>query len=71
MSAGTASEKVFDADMARFDKAFRAADALVTYSDGFIGIDETKVPADLIRSYQRLVCYGYATGLLQPEGATP
>lgn len=54
----------FEADMARYDAAFRAADALVTTDDGFTYIDESKVPADLIRSYQFLVSYGYANGLM-------
>jgi hypothetical protein len=54
----------FAADMARFDKAFRAAGAICTDSDGFAWIDEAKVSPDMLRSFRRLVEYGYANGLL-------
>lgn len=59
--------KTYLADAARFDKAFRAADALRTMTDTsgqeFTYIDETKVPAALVRSYQRFIQYGAANGL--------
>lgn len=52
----------FEADLARFDQAFRKVDAIRTEPDGFAWIDTTKVPADMLRSYQRLIEHGYATG---------
>lgn len=55
--------KTFNADLARFDKAFRDADAIRTLDDGFTWIDESKVPASLVRSYRRFMQYGYANGL--------
>lgn len=54
----------FEADMARFDKAFRAAGAICADSDGFAWIDAAKVPSDMLRAFRRLVEYGYANGLL-------
>ena len=57
-------KKTFAADAARFDAAFRNADALVTTDDGFTYIDESKVPASLVRSYCRFVQYGAANGLI-------
>jgi hypothetical protein len=54
----------FEADMARFDQAFRKADAIRTDADGFAWIDASRVPAAMLRSYRRLVEYGYVTGLL-------
>ena len=55
--------KTYLADAARFDAAFRNADALVTTDDGFTYIDESKVPASLVSSYRRFVQYGAANGL--------
>jgi hypothetical protein len=55
--------KTFTADLARFDKAFREADAIRTEADGFSWIDEGKVPAALVSAYRRLMQYGYANGL--------
>lgn len=57
-------QAVFDADAARFDKAFREADAIRTDEDGWAWIDPERVPADLIRAYQRFTEYGYANGLM-------
>jgi len=54
----------FEADMARFDKLFIAADAIVIEPDGFRWIDPTKVPAGIIDTYRNLVSYGYANGLI-------
>lgn len=54
----------FAADWAKFDEAFRALDALVDAEDGFTYVDESKVPADLLRSYRRLMQYGAANGLI-------
>jgi hypothetical protein len=54
----------FEADMARFDQAFRKLGAISTDADGFAWIDASRVPAAMLRSYRRLAEYGYATGLL-------
>ena len=63
----------FEADLARFDQAFRAAGAIRTAPGGFAWIDPARVPAALLRSYRRLIEYGYATGQMpgteQEEGA--
>lgn len=56
--------EVFQADMARFDQAFRKLDAIRVEADGFAWIDTDKVPAALLSSYRRLVEYGYANGLM-------
>lgn len=50
--------------MARFDEAFRAADAIRTEPDGFAWIDAARVPAEMLRAFRRLAEYGYANGLL-------
>ena len=54
----------FEADMARFDEAFRAAGAISTDPDGFAWIDASKVPDGMLRAFRRLVEYGYANGLM-------
>ena len=54
----------FEADMARFDKMFTDADAIVIEPDGFKWIDPTKVPAELLDIYCNLLSYGYANGLI-------
>jgi hypothetical protein len=56
--------KAFQADMARFDQAFRKLDAIRVDADGFAWIEEDKVPAALLSAYQRWVEYGYANGLM-------
>ena len=56
--------KAFEADMARFDKMFADANAIMTTDDGFAYIDQSKFPADIIDTYWNLVSYGYANGLL-------
>lgn len=63
----TASLQVFANDLARFDKVFRDADALVEGFDGaepFTYIDESKVSAETMRAYRRLIQYGAANGLI-------
>ena len=65
-----ASQAVFDADLARFDAAFKAADAIVTEPDGFTWIDETRVPAGMVDAYAGLRSYGYANGLIVTERAS-
>lgn len=54
----------FEADLARFDRAFRKLDAIRVEPDGFAWVDAAKVPDDLLRAYRGLVTYGYATGQL-------
>lgn len=56
--------KTFYADLARFDKAFRDADALRAEADGYTWIDQSKVSSDLATAYQRLMQFGYANGLV-------
>ena len=66
-NAATASQRVFDADLARFDKMFREADAICEGFDGvehFTYIDTTKVPAATVSAYNRLASYGFANGLM-------
>lgn len=57
-------QQVFAADQARFDKAFRDAGAIFTTEDGLAWIDETKVPARLVRAYGTFCLYGFANGLM-------
>ena len=54
----------FEADMARFNKLFIAADAIVIEPDGHKWIDPTKVSGELIDVYCNLLSYGYANGLI-------
>lgn len=56
--------KTFTADLARYDAMFRNADAIRTDADGFAWIDQSKVPVSAIRSYQLLMQFGYANGLV-------
>lgn len=54
----------FEADLARFDLAFRTLDAIRVEPDGFAWVEAARVPAELMRVYRRLIEYGYATGQL-------
>lgn len=66
LTAGPAKTVVpafYRRDLERFDAAFRKHDAIATTADGFTYIDETKVPADLVRAYRLLMRYGAANGL--------
>jgi hypothetical protein len=56
--------QVFNADLTKMNAAFEALDALVTYEDGFVAIDETKAPAHMLSAYRLLISYGYANGLI-------
>jgi hypothetical protein len=60
----TASRAVFDADAARFDKAFREAGCLFTLPDGSVWINPRMVDAGLLEAYRRFVEYGAANGLI-------
>jgi hypothetical protein len=51
-----------------FDDALRPLGAVVTIGD-FTGLDETKVPPDLMDAYRGLIRYGYANGLM-PGGTS-
>lgn len=62
--AATASQSVFDRDLGLINSKLQALGAVVTDEDGFTFVDEEKAPATLLRSYRRLVQYGYANGLL-------
>ncbi len=58
------TQSVFNADLERFNAAFRDADALITDDDGSVWIDTTKVDEALVSAYTNLHSYGYANGLL-------
>lgn len=58
------NKDAFTADLARFDVAFRKADAIRTETDGYTWIDQSKIPVTLALGYQRLMQYGYANGLI-------
>ena len=58
------TNRAFAADLARYDAAFTKAGAIVTTTEGFAYIDESKVPAALVRGYRTLMSYGYANGLV-------
>ena len=60
----TASQKVFNTDLARINAQLEAADAIRTADDGFQWIDESRVPAQLISAYRGLVQCGYANDLI-------
>jgi hypothetical protein len=64
MSPSTASQAVFDADLARIGGAIERSGAVVTLSDGWQGIDPERCPPALLSAYQRLLQYGYANGLM-------
>lgn len=68
----TASAAVVNADLARYGRAFEAADAIRTEPDGFQWVDESRVPASLMSGYRRLITYAAANGLLPTTpDATP
>ena len=54
----------FAADLNKINGKLNALGAVVTASDGFVFIDESKVPASLMATYRGLVQYGYANGLI-------
>jgi len=60
----TASQAVFDADHRRLNAAIEECGAVVTYPDGFVGIDADRCPPYLLSAYQMLMQYGFANGLL-------
>jgi len=61
----TASHKVFDAELLRFQRLFEAMPAAIVYENGEpVGLDRTVVPHDLAETYQSFLSYGYANGLL-------
>jgi len=59
------TQAVFDADLARFNAEIERRDAVITTSDGWLGADPAKLPADFVRAYERLLTYGAANGLLR------
>jgi hypothetical protein len=61
---GAASRAVYDADAARFDKAFREAGCLFTLPDGSVWINPRMVDAGLLDSWRRFVQYGAANGFI-------
>lgn len=56
--------KTFTADLARFDDMFSKAGAIRTTDDGYTWIDQTKVSPSAVATYQRLMQFGYANGLI-------
>lgn len=57
-------QAVFDADLDKFNTAFREMGALVVEDGEVIGIDPTVAPAAMLDSYSRLTQYGIVNGLL-------
>lgn len=55
--------RAFHADLARMNAELERLGAVCTEDDGFMWIDEGRVPSDLMRAYKALVSYGYAYGL--------
>lgn len=66
----TASQRVFDADLARFDAMFQEADAIRSGTDPdgtvFHYIDPAFAAANgrTVGAYRGLLTYGYANGLM-------
>lgn len=60
----TQTAKAFNADLERINRTIVEAGALRAEADGFQWIDESLVPASLMRAYRGLVQYGYANGLM-------
>ncbi|MEX5635765.1 hypothetical protein [Parafrankia sp. FMc2] len=60
----------FDRDLERLNAELERLGAVITLSDGWRGIDEAKVPADLLRTYRELISYGWANGHLAPGAST-
>ena len=60
----TASQAVFEADAARFDKALRRAGAIFTSPDGSEWINPRIVAPALLEAYRQFISYGYANGLM-------
>jgi hypothetical protein len=52
------------ADLDRVGAQLEALGAVITFDDGFQGIDPTKAPVALVGAYSRLMQYGYANGLI-------
>lgn len=56
--------KTFNADLARYNAAFEKAGAVVEHPDGFTYVDESKLPASMVKSYRNLMRLGFAQGLV-------
>ncbi len=63
-AAGRIARSAFDADLGRMNARLEALGAIVTYEDGWQGLDASKVPAPLLSAYSGLIQFGYANGLL-------
>ena len=63
-SAPSASRRVFQADLDRFNDMFGELDAFIIDEGVIVGIDPEKAPGDVLGAYQRLTSYGYSNGLL-------
>jgi hypothetical protein len=61
----------FYADLERINATLHSLDAVVTDADGFVSVDESKVPAEVLRSYRFLAKYGAANGLLTQRETSP
>lgn len=64
MHTSLMTQAVFDADLDRMNAKIEEFGAVITFDDGFQGIDETKVPAGLLSAYSGLLSYGYANSLI-------
>jgi hypothetical protein len=57
----------FYRDLDALNEAFQQAGAVMTFGDGWQGIDESSVHPDLLDAYRSLLRYGYTNGLLPGE----
>lgn len=57
----------FYQDLERLNSKLHALGAVTTTDDGFMYVDESKVPAALASAYRFLGRFGYANGLLGPS----
>lgn len=57
------SYSAFHRDLEKLNAAILGLGAVVEHDDGFLSIDESKVPDLLMRTYWELVLYGAANGL--------
>ena len=56
--------KAVRADLEKFNRTFEELGAVVTYDDGFVGIDSAKVPAAMLAAYNMIQQNGFASGVL-------
>lgn len=57
-------QDIFNADLNKFNAAFKKMGALIEDDGVIVGVDPTVAPAVMLNSYKNLVSYGYANSLL-------